>query len=211
MINLRGVRESGLFFSVPTYVYLVSIFGVLGLGFFHYLTGTMPVYEAPAAWSNAEVAEPLGLLLILRAFSSGVGGPDRHRGRVQRRPGVQAARGTERADRHRADGHVLRPDLPGHELPCGPARDPAGPNRAGNGGQPAHRDARGGRSAIPVLGSDLDRHPARARREHVVRRLPAAVEHPRPRRLPAPRRSSSVATGSRSTPASSCWPSSRSP
>jgi amino acid transporter len=71
MINLRGVRESGLFFSVPTYVYLVSIFGVLGLGFFHYLTGTMPVYEAPAAWSNAEAAEPLGLLLVLRAFSSG--------------------------------------------------------------------------------------------------------------------------------------------
>ena len=70
-INLRGLRESGLFFSIPTYVYLVSIFGVLGLGLFHYLTGTMPVYAAPAAWSNAEVAEPLGLLLILRAFSSG--------------------------------------------------------------------------------------------------------------------------------------------
>jgi amino acid transporter len=71
MINLRGVRESGLFFSIPTYIYLVSIFGVLGLGFFHYLTGTMPVYQAPAAWSNAEGAETLGLLLILRAFSSG--------------------------------------------------------------------------------------------------------------------------------------------
>ena len=71
MINLRGVRESGLFFSVPTYIYLVSIFGVLGLGFFHFLTGTMPVYDAPAAWTTAEVAEPLGLLLILRAFSSG--------------------------------------------------------------------------------------------------------------------------------------------
>mgnify|MGYP003694585545 CR=1 FL=1 len=31
----------------------------------------MPVYEAPAAWSNAAAAEPLGLLLVLRAFSSG--------------------------------------------------------------------------------------------------------------------------------------------
>jgi amino acid transporter len=71
MVNLRGVRESGLFFSVPTYIYLVSIFGVLGLGFFHYLTGTMPVYEAPAAWSSTEGGEALGLLLILRAFSSG--------------------------------------------------------------------------------------------------------------------------------------------
>jgi amino acid transporter len=71
MINLRGVRESGLVFSIPTYIYLVSIFGVLGLGFFYYLTGAMPVYEAPAAWSNTGAAEPLGLLLILRAFSSG--------------------------------------------------------------------------------------------------------------------------------------------
>jgi amino acid transporter len=70
-VNLRGLRESGLFFSIPTYVYLVSIFGVLGLGFFHYLTGTMPVYEAPAAWSNTGAAQPLGVLLILRAFSSG--------------------------------------------------------------------------------------------------------------------------------------------
>ena len=71
LINLRGVRESGLVFSIPTYVYLVSIFGVLGLGFFHYLTGTMPSYHAPGSWSNAAVTEPLGVLLILRAFSSG--------------------------------------------------------------------------------------------------------------------------------------------
>jgi amino acid transporter len=71
MINLRGVRESGLVFSVPTYVYLCSIFGVLAVGFFHYMTGTMPAYHAPASWLNAAAAEPLGILLILRAFSSG--------------------------------------------------------------------------------------------------------------------------------------------
>jgi amino acid transporter len=71
LINLRGVRESGLVFSVPTYVYLVSIFGLLGLGFLQFLTGTLPSYHAPMAWSNAEAAEPLGVLLILRAFSSG--------------------------------------------------------------------------------------------------------------------------------------------
>jgi amino acid transporter len=71
VINLRGVRESGLFFSAPTYVYLVSIFGVLALGFFHYFSGTMPEYHAPAGWLNPAVTEPLGILLILRAFSSG--------------------------------------------------------------------------------------------------------------------------------------------
>jgi amino acid transporter len=71
MINLRGVRESGAIFSIPTYVYLVSIFGLLGFGFFRYFTGTMPEYHAPAAWLAAQTAEPLGILLILRAFSSG--------------------------------------------------------------------------------------------------------------------------------------------
>ena len=34
MVNLRGIRESGLVFSVPTYVYLVAIFGLLAFGVF---------------------------------------------------------------------------------------------------------------------------------------------------------------------------------
>ena len=71
MINLRGVRESGLVFAIPTYVYIVSIFGLLAYGFFRFATGTMPEYSAPPAWSAAQAAEPLGLFLILRAFSSG--------------------------------------------------------------------------------------------------------------------------------------------
>jgi amino acid transporter len=71
LVNLRGIRESGLVFSVPTYVYLVSIFGLLAFGFFRYFTGTMPEYHAPDAWLTAQAAQPLGILLILRAFSSG--------------------------------------------------------------------------------------------------------------------------------------------
>lgn len=72
MVNLRGIRESGLVFSIPTYVYLVSILGVLAIGLFRFASGTMPVYHAPAAWlTAAQAAQPLGLLLILRAFASG--------------------------------------------------------------------------------------------------------------------------------------------
>jgi amino acid transporter len=70
MVNLRGVRESGLVFSVPTYVYLVSIFGLLAIGFIRFATGTMPDYQAPAAWLSQQT-QPLGWLLILRAFASG--------------------------------------------------------------------------------------------------------------------------------------------
>lgn len=70
MINLRGIRESGLIFSAPTYIYLVAIFGLLAFGFMRYLTGTMPDYTPPDDWL-ATGAEPLGFLLILRAFASG--------------------------------------------------------------------------------------------------------------------------------------------
>lgn len=69
--NLRGIRESGTIFSGPTYVYLVSMFGLLAYGMWLMVTGSLPHYEAPAQWQEASVAEPLTLLLILRAFSSG--------------------------------------------------------------------------------------------------------------------------------------------
>jgi amino acid transporter len=71
LVNLRGIRESGLVFSVPTYVYLAAIFGVIAIGLFRFVTGTMPTYTPPAEWGAVQVAEPLGLLLILRAFASG--------------------------------------------------------------------------------------------------------------------------------------------
>jgi amino acid transporter len=70
LVNMRGIRESGLVFSVPTYVYLVSILAVIGFGLFRFATNTMPSYDPPHEWLPG-VAEPLGLLLILRAFASG--------------------------------------------------------------------------------------------------------------------------------------------
>jgi amino acid transporter len=71
-VNLRGVRESGRAFAVPTYVYLVAILGLLGVGLFRYLTGTLPPYEPPPEWLEAEHAtQGLTFLLLARAFSSG--------------------------------------------------------------------------------------------------------------------------------------------
>jgi amino acid transporter len=69
--NLRGLRESATLFSIPTYAYLVAIFGLLGYGLWRAATGDLPVYQAPAAWRPVEGAEALGLILILRAFASG--------------------------------------------------------------------------------------------------------------------------------------------
>jgi amino acid transporter len=69
--NLRGIRESGMIFTAPTYVYLIALFGLLGYGFFLYLSGGLPPYEAPAEWHEVSGMEALSLVLILRAFASG--------------------------------------------------------------------------------------------------------------------------------------------
>ena len=37
LLNLRGIRESGTIFSVPTYVFLVLMFAMLGLGVYEVL------------------------------------------------------------------------------------------------------------------------------------------------------------------------------
>ena len=70
--NLRGVRESGTIFMAPTYVYILAILSMIGIGVFRLATGTMPEYAPPSDWLLAEGGgEALGILLLLRAFSSG--------------------------------------------------------------------------------------------------------------------------------------------
>ncbi len=70
IVNLRGVKESGRIFAVPTYFFLGMMFLTLGVGFFRYLTGTLQPVQDVVVMSH-EVLEPLTLFLILRAFSSG--------------------------------------------------------------------------------------------------------------------------------------------
>ncbi|HWI60206.1 MAG TPA: APC family permease [Symbiobacteriaceae bacterium] len=66
--NLRGVRESGNIFAIPTYTFVVSIFALLGVGFFRVLFTELP----PVPVTEAVVAQqPLTLFLLLRAFASG--------------------------------------------------------------------------------------------------------------------------------------------
>ncbi|HEX2626371.1 MAG TPA: APC family permease [Candidatus Limnocylindrales bacterium] len=68
--NLRGLRESGNIFAVPTYVFVVLALGIVVLGFANIVTGAVhPIPRQP----NAEGfgVEPLVLLLLLKAFASG--------------------------------------------------------------------------------------------------------------------------------------------
>ena len=66
LANLRGVKESGQIFMVPTYAFIVSIFLLIGIGLFKYSTGQV-VVEYP----SLPVTEGISVFFILRAFSAG--------------------------------------------------------------------------------------------------------------------------------------------
>jgi len=74
VMNLRGVKESGTFFAIPTYAFIVGILIMIGVGLFRALTGNIPAMpeEAAAAGHAVESATTgLGLFLLLRAFAAG--------------------------------------------------------------------------------------------------------------------------------------------
>jgi amino acid transporter len=77
-MNLRGVRESGTLFAVPTYLFMFAIIGMGLLGIIRLLAGNLPLVES----AGLEIApqppfdvQGIGGLawafLLLRAFSSG--------------------------------------------------------------------------------------------------------------------------------------------
>jgi amino acid transporter len=69
--NLRGTKESGVFFAIPTYGFVASIMILLVVGFWKCLSGC-PATEAVEPIHNAaSVATAIGVFAILRAFSSG--------------------------------------------------------------------------------------------------------------------------------------------
>jgi amino acid transporter len=69
IINLRGVRESGTIFAIPTYFFLALMFLMLGTGLVRYASGTLPAVTGVEAIETG--LAPLTLFLVLRAFSSG--------------------------------------------------------------------------------------------------------------------------------------------
>jgi amino acid transporter len=70
LVNLRGVRESGKVFAVPTYMFIGTMLLMLAVGTFQLLFGQLtPVVSQSMAAQTA--VESVSLFLLLRAFSSG--------------------------------------------------------------------------------------------------------------------------------------------
>ncbi|HZD38575.1 MAG TPA: APC family permease, partial [Actinomycetes bacterium] len=75
--NLRGIREAGRIFAVPTYLYILSLGGVMVYGIWRAVFGQLEPIRYDAASSvglvgpEGGVAATLSLFLILHAFSAG--------------------------------------------------------------------------------------------------------------------------------------------
>jgi amino acid transporter len=66
--NLRGVRESGTLFAIPTYLFMASFVAMLVTGFARYAAGAEIHPSTPGVGA---ATTSLGVLLVLRAFASG--------------------------------------------------------------------------------------------------------------------------------------------
>ncbi|WP_134427653.1 APC family permease [Mycobacterium ulcerans] len=74
-LNLRGVRESGLAFAIPTYAFIIGISAMLGWGLFRiYVLGNQVRAESAGFVMHAEHGKVVGIALVFlvaRSFSSG--------------------------------------------------------------------------------------------------------------------------------------------
>lgn len=73
VMNLRGVRESGSVFAVPTYAFITMVFLMIGTGVVRVLSGDRPEAETAGLGilSEHETTGWLAVALLLRAFSQG--------------------------------------------------------------------------------------------------------------------------------------------
>ena len=76
-LNLRGVRESGIFFAIPTYGFMVAIIGMALWGLFRNINGDLPQAESAslqlfkADGYEGQITTIALVFLLARAFSSG--------------------------------------------------------------------------------------------------------------------------------------------
>jgi amino acid transporter len=75
LVNLRGVKESGTFFAIPTYAFVIGILSMIAYGAIRVVTGNMPIpsgtQEIESARQALTASSELTLFIILRAYAAG--------------------------------------------------------------------------------------------------------------------------------------------
>lgn len=71
LINLRGVKESGAAFAVPTYFFIVIMVMTVGYGFFRFFTGSLGAVIDPPHFEAHHVITVITPFILLHAFANG--------------------------------------------------------------------------------------------------------------------------------------------
>jgi amino acid transporter len=71
LMNLRGVKESGTAFAVPTYFFVVMMITTVGIGFFRFVSGSLGTVVDPPELELIDGVVQITPFLILHAFASG--------------------------------------------------------------------------------------------------------------------------------------------
>ncbi|MEV4094820.1 APC family permease [Streptosporangium saharense] len=75
LVNLRGIRESGVAFAIPTYAFMISVIGLVAWGGFRLLVLGDELHAPTADYQivaeQGDLTSLAAAFLILRAFSSG--------------------------------------------------------------------------------------------------------------------------------------------
>jgi amino acid transporter len=71
LINLRGVKESGIAFAIPAYFFIAMMFLTVGVGMFRLVTGTLGTVVNPPELTLVNTVTAITPFLILHAFANG--------------------------------------------------------------------------------------------------------------------------------------------
>ena len=121
VVNLRGVKESGTAFAIPTYFFLGVTLLTIGMGFVRFFSGTLsPVTGVTPA--VVEAVQGVSIVPDPACFFERLYRADRRGSHLERYPGIQ---GTEKPQRRRyIDLDECDPIIhfPEHYLPGQPDR-----------------------------------------------------------------------------------------
>ena len=99
-MNLRGIRESGTAFAIPTYAFMIGMRIMIGWGLFRIFVLGEPLRAESAGFAmHAEHGDVVGFALVFLVAAVvlvGLRGADRCRGDQQRRAGVPEAQVAQR-------------------------------------------------------------------------------------------------------------------
>lgn len=71
LLNLRGMRESSTLFTLPTYLFVLCCFALIGVGVFRFMKGEITPIAQANTLLDSSLFPSISFLFFLRAFASG--------------------------------------------------------------------------------------------------------------------------------------------